>query len=96
MSENETTVSFGAKVEGLKPNTQMERGRGMAEGVFYAGVAATGRQGPSAPTFTLIADDAETLEGLWDQLMYPKPLNRKATYNVCIFQRSDVKESIDV
>lgn len=83
---------FGTQVADLKPNTDTERGRGTAKGIFYAGIAATARQGPTAPAFTIIASDLDTLEGLWDQLMEPTELNRKATYDVCIFQRRDVTE----
>lgn len=86
-------TEFGTKVEDLKPNTDMERGKGTAKGVFYAGIAATGRIGPTSPAFAIIATDIETLEVLWYQLMGGlTPLNRKATYPVCIFQRRDVRE----
>lgn len=83
-------TEFGTEVTGLKANTEMERGKGSAKGVYYAGIAATGRQGSGASPFTLIASDMETLEEIWDQLMHPTPLNKKATYQVAIFQKSNV------
>jgi len=43
------------------------------------------------PAFTLIASDIDALESLWEQLMGVTPLNRKATYHVAIFQKSDVQ-----
>ena len=30
-------TEFGTSIEGLRPNTEMERGKGTAKGVYYAG-----------------------------------------------------------
>lgn len=78
-------------IEGLAPNIDMERGKGIAKGVYYAAVAVTGRQGPYEPAFALLATDIDALEHLWEQLMGPVPLNRKATYQVAIFQRGSLQ-----
>ena len=83
-------AEYGTKVEDLKPNPDLERGRGTAKGVYYGGIAVTGTQGPNAPSFALIALEMDTLIDLWDQIMAPTPLNQNATYKVALFQQSDV------